>query len=345
MNLKYLPQDPILVTGANGFIGSALCRRLVSNGCKVRAFILQGTDAGELTHMNVELVRGDICKPHTLTRAFENIKTVFHLAALAVDWAPWDRFMKINSGGTWNVLEAARDAGVDRFVLMSSLVVHPFTGHVNSDETTPVGNTTNGYCMSKIVAESMTRLAQGRGWFDTTIIRPGAVIFGPGDTTAFVHLAPALKKGFMPLVGGGDSLMCYSYVGNLTSGMILAAANRDAAGQTYNINDDAMISWRDFLFETSRILGVRTKFISIPTPLANGAAWTVEKIWKTAGIKSTPLLHRYRVGLVARDFHFSCNKAKTQLGYIPVVGLRDGLERMVGWYRKWMISHGGSQDS
>lgn len=342
MVLDFLPRSPVLVTGANGFIGTALCEALISKGCEVRAFILRGTEGQVLGKMGVDVFEGDVSKPQTLGPALDGARTVFHLAALAVDWAPWEKFMSTNAGGTWNVIEAARDARIDRFVLMSSLVVHPFTGHLNADESRAIGNRTNGYCMSKIVAESMTRLAQSRGWFDTTIIRPGAIIFGPGDTTAFVHLAPALESGIMPLVGSGSSVTCYSYIDNLIDGLLLVGGSDKAAGQTFNLNDDAMISWKDYLAATSRALGVKTRFFSIPVGLATSAAWTVEKAWKAARIKKAPFVHRYRVGLVTNDFHFSCEKAKNELGYKPKVGMEDGLKNTVQWYRRWQAINDGS---
>ncbi len=340
MDAEVLPESPVLVTGANGFIGSALCKALVESGCEVRALILEGTDPGVLLQLGVKIIEGDVCKTQSLPPAFEKVRTVYHLAALAVDWAPWESFMSINAGGTWNVIEAARDSGVSRFVLMSSLVVHPFVGYRNADENTQLGNRSNGYCMSKIVAEVMTREAKRHNWFQTSIVRPGAIIFGPGDTTAFVHVAPALEKGMMPLVGNGGAVTCYSYVDNLIDGLLLVGGSDKAAGQTFNINDDAMISWRDYLSATSRALGVKTRFLSIPTGLATYAAWFMEKAWKAARHKNAPIVHRYRVGMVAKDFHFSCEKAKRELGYKPKVGLEAGLRNTVEWYRQWQAENG-----
>ncbi len=325
----------VLVTGANGFIGSALSEALVEAGCEVQGLILEGTDPGPLTRLGVPVFAGDICKPESLVEPLRGVETVFHLAALAKDWGPWALFMAINADGTRNVLEAARDAGITRFVHMSSLAIHAFSGHVDADESTVAGNDINGYCTSKIVAESMVQRARTLGWFETTIIRPGAIIVGPGDTTAFIHLAPVLEKGGLPLAGEGSQLTCYSYVQNLTEGMILAAVRPEGAGQTFILTDDRMITIRAYLTAVCDALGAPANFRSVPVWLAEAAGWTLEALWKLARRPEPPPIHRYRVGIVARDFHFSCSKAKRVLGYRPRVALAEGLERTVEWYRQW----------
>lgn len=335
MSDRSLPASPVLVTGANGFIGAALAKALVEAGADVRGLILEGTDPGPLQRLGVPFFAGDICRPETLRTPLDGVRTVFHLAALATDWAPFARFMAVIADGTQNVLQAAHQARVERFVHMSSLAIHAFRGHLQADERTPAGNDVNGYCVAKTVAESMVRRAQALGWFQATIIRPGAVIFGPGDTTAFVHLAPALERGGFPLVGAGRAVTCYSFVDNLTDGMILAAASPQGAGQVFILTDDQAISWRSYLTAICQALGVPARFVNVPVWLAEASGWALEAAWRLARRSSAPVVHRYRVGLVARDFHFSSAKAKRLLGYQPRVGLQAGLDRTVAWYRQW----------
>jgi nucleoside-diphosphate-sugar epimerase len=256
-----------------------------------------------------------------------------HLAALARDWGRRSLFMAINASGTRNVLDAAAAAGVQRFIHMSSLAIHSFSGHHDADESTPADNHINGYCSSKIAAEKMVRDTQAEGKLETTIIRPGAIIHGPGDTTAFSLLAAFLEKNRMMLVSGGRQLTCYSYAENLARGMILAAASREGIGETFILTDDLRITMREYVTAVYHALGLPAEFISVPAPLARVAGWTLEMLWKLAGAKNPPVVHRYRVGLVARDFHFSCEKAKRVLGYYPEISFEEGLDRTAGWYR------------
>jgi nucleoside-diphosphate-sugar epimerase len=310
-----------------------LCRALVDAGCEVRGLDLPGSSTKVLDEIEVPFFGGDICKPDSLIEVFSGVKTVFHLAALAKDWGKRKIFMAINTGGTKNVLDAACSAGVKRFIHMSSLAVHSFSGHVDADENTPSDNHINGYCSSKIAADALTRQYQAAGKLETTIIRPGAIIHGPGDTTAFIHLAPYLEKNKMLLVGGGAQLTCFSYSENLVKGMILAAAHPAAVGQTIIITDDLKISLRELMTAICKALGVPAKFGSVPTPVARTAGWFLELLWKLGRAKTPPLVHRYRVGLVAKDFHFSCEKAKRMLGYSPEIPLEEGLRRTAEWYQ------------
>ncbi|HUU01983.1 MAG TPA: NAD-dependent epimerase/dehydratase family protein [Myxococcota bacterium] len=332
MNVPGPPKSPVLVTGAGGFIGSTLCRALVEAGCEVRGLDLPGTGSRGLEKIGVRLFEGDICRPDSLAEPFTGVATVFHLAALARDWGKRSLFMAINAGGTKNALDAAAAAGVRRFAHMSSLAIHSFSGHHDADESTPAGNHINGYCSSKIAAEKIVQDAQAAGKFETTIIRPGAIIHGPGDTTAFTQLAAFLEKSKMMLVGGGCQLTCYSYAENLVRGMIMAAASPAGAGETFILTDDLRISVRDYMTAVCRALGLPAEFTSIPAPLARAGGWTFEMLWKLAGAKNPPIVHRYRVGLVARDFHFCCEKAKRVLGYSPKIPFEEGLASTARWY-------------
>jgi nucleoside-diphosphate-sugar epimerase len=330
---KVAPPSPVLVTGANGFIGSALCRALREAGCDVRGLILQGTDAGVLGRMGVLYAQADICRPETLGEPLAGIRTVFHLAALARDWGPKRTFMRVNADGTRNVLEAAAGAGVRRFVHMSSLAVHRFSGHVDADESTPAQNRINGYCAAKIVAEGHVREYQSQGCLETTIIRPGAFIHGPGDTTVFVHLVPYLEGGKMMLLNRGRQLTCYSYVENLVEGMVLAASRPEAVGETFILTDDIKITIRELMEAMCAALEISPEFGSAPVWLARPVGWILEMLWKLARRPEPPPVHRYRANFAAKDFHFSCAKAKKVLGYRPSVPLQEGLRRTVEWYR------------
>ena len=327
------PPSPVLVTGANGFIGSALCRALQQAGCEVRGLILRGTDAGVLERMGVRYTAADICDPATLGEPLSGIQTVFHLAALARDWGPWKLFMQVNADGARNMLEAAAGAGVKRFVHMSTLAIHKFSGHVDADESTPAANRINGYCAAKIVAEQHVKEFQEAGRLETTIIRPGAFIHGPGDTTVFIHLVPYLEQGKLMLINRGRQLTCYSYVENLVGGMVLAASRPEAVGETFILTDDIKITIRELMEAVCAALEIPPKFGSSPAWLALPVGWILEKLWKLARRPEAPPAHRYRVNFAARDFHFTCAKAKKVLGYQPAVSLEEGLSRAVEWYR------------
>jgi nucleoside-diphosphate-sugar epimerase len=327
--------SPVLVTGANGFIGSELCRVLRARGCEVRGLALSGTPVDRLRELGVEVFWGDVCDPTTLGAPCAGARVVFHLAALARDWGRYDDFMRINAGGTANMLEAARRGGARRFVHMSSLAVHRFCGYREADENVPADNIAFGYCASKVEAEGLVRAAHRRGEMETTIIRPGAIIHGPGDTTSFIHLAPAIERGGLPLVDGGRPMTCFSYSENLAEGMILAAFSPAGAGETFVLADDVRLTIREHVETVARELGVGGNFRSVPVWAARAAAWIVDGIFRAAGAREAPPIHRYRVGLVAKDFHFISAKAKARLGFAPRVPYEEAIRQTVAWYRTW----------
>jgi nucleoside-diphosphate-sugar epimerase len=320
-----------LVTGANGFIGSHLVRRLLAEGVEVHALTHRSAD--NLSGLACRVFRGDVNQPQSLPAAFAGVDLVFHLAARATDWGPRREFFRVNVEGTRAALVAAREAGCRRFVLLSSLAVHRFTGHLDADEDTPADQARYAYGASKAAAEELVRAAQREGRLETTILRPGVVVHGPGDTTAFVHMAPVLMRGRWPHVGRGRFVFCYSYVENLVDGVALAGLRPEGAGRTLNITDDIRPTWAEYIEALQRLLGNRRGSISFPVPVARAAGWSAEMLFRLLRTKNPPPITDYRTALVSRDFHFSCARAKEILGYRPRVPFEEGLRRMVEWYR------------
>jgi nucleoside-diphosphate-sugar epimerase len=322
----------VLVTGAGGFIGSMLAKRLVANGHEVRCLVHRARE--RLLQLNATLVQGDVVIPETLKPAMEGVDIVFHLAARASDWGSRELFMHINAGGTQQVLDAAIAAGVKRFVLLSSLAVHRFIGYVDADETAPADQDRYPYGASKVAAERAVIAARDAGRIATTIVRPGLVIHGPEDTTSFIYMAPLLKKGSWIHVGGGKPLMCYSYVENLADGLILAGTLAQGANETFVITDDLRMTWTAYISTLMKVFQVKEKSFSIPVPIARAAGITTEMLFRLIRARNPPAITDYRTALVSRDFHFSCEKAKRVLKYSPRVPFEEGLRRTVEWYRQ-----------
>jgi nucleoside-diphosphate-sugar epimerase len=247
-----------LVTGANGFIGSNLSKVLCGRGWDVRGLVLKGTPEDFLEGTAVKIVYGDILRPDSLAEASRRVDVVFHLAALAADWGPAEKFFLLNARGTRNMLEASAAGGARRFVLMSSLAVHRYGGHSRSDENAPLDCPEDfPYGRSKIEAEEAVREFHDAGRIEGVIVRPGLFPFGPNDTTSFCRLARALERGLFAYVGGGRSRLTTAYVENLCAGVELAGREKNAAGQTYVIGDDEPVSWRRLIELFCRELGYR----------------------------------------------------------------------------------------
>jgi nucleoside-diphosphate-sugar epimerase len=322
----------VLVTGANGFIGSHVAERLLRAGHDVRGLVRPTSDLSFLDGMKVELARGDVTDAASLVPAVQGAEVVVHVAGLASDWGEEDRFFAVNLEGTRHVAEAARAAGARRLVHLSSTAIHGFAGRRDMNEETPLADTPFAYCRSKRAAEEWLREYSKTSGLEAAIVRPGNV-FGPRDHTFIEKYAEALEKGKGGYVGGGASWTCPTYVENLADAIVKACFEPRAAGEVCIVTDGLPISWREFTERLADELGVERPKLSIPFWLGYTVAATMEAAYALVRSSSSPLLTRYRISNGGRDYHFSNEKARRVLGWSPAVPFDEAMRRTVAWYR------------
>ena len=315
-----------LVSGAHGFIGSHLVENLLHHDHTVRALVSPWgkTDnlAGVLDHPRLELCRADITESNSLTGTCDGIEVIVHGAARVADWGRWQEFYRSNVGGTENLITEAIRQSVKRFVLVSSVAVHRFTGFSNANpRSLPRDNTKNPYARSKILAEDLL-MASSIEW---TIVRPGLWPFGPRDPN-FIRVAAALKGGRLPYVGKGHHLINTAFILNLVEGLRLAAIRPEAARKVYVIADEGAPSWSQLFTALAELLGVPPPHLKLSPTLVNLAAALAESLWALTAPGVEPPLTRYRALLMQSDIHFSLEDAKLELGYQPTSSWRQGLE-------------------
>ena len=322
-----------LVTGANGFVGASLCRRLIERGDEVRGLVRKTSDCSLLHGLPVKHVVGSLDEISVLKKAVEGVDLVYHVAAAVSDWGSREYFQKGNVEGTRNILEASIEAGVKRFVFISSIAVHSFIGGQDMDENAPQLPTPFPYCQTKREAEALVMAVHKLHQIEVTIVRPGDV-FGPGDRTSLLKMAEYLEKGKMAYVGGGRTLAAFTYVENLNEGLVLAGIVDKAAGETYVITDGSHRTWRDYFEKLTQALDLPQPKISIHPALAYPAAWILEWIYRLFRVSSRPPITRYLIAHVRKDFHFGIQKAGRELGYVPAIGFDEAIRRTAAWYRQ-----------
>ena len=319
-----------LITGVNGFIGSHIARRILKEGNKVRGLVRKTSNLDYLKDLDIELVYGDVTAPGTLGDALKGVDRVIHAAGIASDWGPHRDFYRVNYQGTLNVARAAVEAGVKRFVYISSAAIHGF-GFRSIDENHAKGKKLIVYAETKKNAEEWLFEFSRTVPMEVTALRPGNV-YGPDDHTFIDKYLDALCTGKIAYVGRGKSLTCPVYIDNVVEGIWLGCRAKEAVGEAFFLTDGLEITWREFTEKLADALGVKRPTFSIPFGVGIAAALILEGIYTLFPLKGDPAITRYRVRNGGLDYHFSIEKARRLLNYTPLVPLDEAVKRTAEWY-------------
>jgi predicted dehydrogenase/nucleoside-diphosphate-sugar epimerase len=246
----------VLITGASGFIGcrSAEVLRL-GEGWEVRGLVHRPTSAARLARLPVEMTLGDLKSPEDMARAVAGCDAVVH-CAIGTAYGQRREIFAVTVGGTRNLVEAARRAGVKRFVHLSSIAVHGLNVQGVMDENTPVAPTSgDDYSQSKAAAEAAARTATRAG-LPVVILRPGNV-YGPFSKTFSVRPIQYLAKGQLVLAGSEETPSNTVYVDNLVHAIVrgLEAPADQVCGQVFTISDGDELTWGEFYGYFAREIG------------------------------------------------------------------------------------------
>ncbi len=320
---------PALVTGATGFIGRRLVRRLVAGGEPVRALVLPGEAAEALeSDPAVEVVRGDVTDAAAVAGAVRGCHRVYHLAAVVGDWGDEATFEAVNVGGTRNVLDAAEAAGTERVLLVSSIVVYGWGMHTGvCAEDAPREYGVSPYSRTKRASEQLALDYHALGRVPVTVVRPGNV-FGVGSDVWVDQLLEVVRAGRAMLIDGGDGDAVLAHVDNVVDVIVRAAASDAAAGRVYNANDGAGVSWREYVSDLAQLAGVKPPRRSVPAAAALALAAAMERTWRVLGRAGRPLLTREAVTLLASRAPVPVDRARQELGHQPLVTYDDAIHEI-----------------
>jgi len=293
----------ILVSGGTGVMGSRLVRGLVEAGHTVRALTLPNDPfINRLEGVECEIFYGDISAGNSLNGAFDNVDTVYHLAAIIIAQDP-RLFDKINIQGTKNMINGARTAKVRHFILVSSAsVIYP--------RTTP-------YSLSKRECERIVQTQKEMYW---TIIRPTLVYERNGGQEFMMFFNYLLKYPIVPFIGKGQSLKNPVDVDDLMKGFLAVAGNKKSYGKIYNFSGGEEISIWDFAHLLLEHHEKRKIIIPIPVWLCKLFASIMEATMKQ------PLLTWNIIAGISQDANLDHSLAKSDIGYNPI-GIREGLQK------------------
>lgn len=322
----------VLVTGASGFIGRRLVRRLRSDGRAVRALVLPGEDiagVGELA--DCEIARGDVSDRGAMRAAVAGCDRVYHLAAVVGDWGDEARFERVNVDGTRYLLEAATAAGCERFLMVSSIVVYGSRMRTAvCDEDSPREHGVGPYSRTKRASEEVALDYHGFGRVPVTIVRPGNV-YGAGSDVWVDSLLGVIRAGQALLIDGGAGDAVLAHVDNVVDVIARAADCAGAAGRIYNANDGSGVTWRAYLNDLAALIDAPAPTRSVPVPLAWTLALGFENTWRALRRTGRPLLTREAVTLLASREPVPVERARRELGYHPIVSYADAMAEIAAY--------------
>jgi nucleoside-diphosphate-sugar epimerase len=317
-----------LVTGANGFLGTWLCRALRQGGHEVRALVRPAGDPGALPGLGVELAGGDVTDPGSLPAAVRGCDVVFHLAGIRR--APRrEDFLRVNAEGTRLLLEAcvAHAPGLSRFVLCGSLAsVGPSaTPRREEDGFSP----REWYGESKAEAERLTLAFGDR--LPVTIARPPRIT-GPGDKENLLFFKIA-RKGIHLAFGHQERPLSWVDVEDCARGMVLLAERPEAVGEAFFLASPELTSVEGLQREVARALGVTTRIVNVPPAVLRGIGSLADVASKLLG-RHLPINRKLAEQVLAPGWVCDPGKARRVLGFETRVGLRESVRRSAEWYRE-----------
>ncbi len=324
--------ENILVTGANGFIGSNLVKRLVENGNTVTSMVRKTSDLTFLERIDTQIIYGDINDTVSLEKAVQGIDKVYHVAGLAADWGPYEIFEKINLQGTKNIANIAYKNNIKKLIYISTVAFHGF-GKTNMTEESEVSKNLIPYSKTKYLAEKWLWKFSNETGMPVTAVRPGNV-YGINDRTFISKYIDALLQGKFMEVNKGKSKTCPVYIENLIDIITLTGNEEKANGQAFIATDGLDIDWHTFNTKLADALKIKLPKASIPYSIAMPVARIYYGIHKTLGIKSEPFLTPYRINNGGKDYHFSIQKLNKYFDYKPKIDIDEAMHRTVKWYNE-----------
>jgi nucleoside-diphosphate-sugar epimerase len=318
----------VLVTGANGFLGSHVAEKLLAEGHDLRLLLRKTSDTQFIEGLPYERAEGDMRSPEALERAVAGVEGVVHCAGLtsARNDAEFDA---VNAEGTRVLADAAARAGVQRFVYISSLAAQgPSEDGAFHDAMEVPPKPKSPYGRSKLAGEE--HVLRHRGDMAVSSLRC-PVIYGPRDR-ALLPFYRLVKMRIMPLYGDGQNQIAWVHVDDAAAAVACMLAGA-ATGRVYNISDGGRHTWRKLGTMLGDAIGHKPLMVPVPGPLF-GVAGLAGSAAQAVVRKPLPL-HRHRVAEFAQRY-WVCGheRISRELGWEPAYAPDEGIRQTTAWYRE-----------
>ena len=311
--------NKVLITGANGFIGNTLMRYYKQQGTAVIGVDLHGN--GD------DIIQGDIANPETISHLLEQCDVIVHTAALVSNAMKDSDMWRVNVLATRNLIAAAKQHKVRRFVQISSIVAYGNTAQGELDEDYPVHADGGSYVLTKLASEHAVLAAQASGGIEVVILRPGDV-YGPGSRPWIIAPLEAIAKNQFMLPAKGEGFFRPIYVDDLIRGIDLAVRHPAAAGEIFNLSCEGYITTKEYFASHYQWLGKKGPML-VSTKVALAVSAIASKVADLVGNlnEASPAT----VAQLATKSWFSIKKAERILGWKPEISFEEGIKRSHQW--------------
>jgi nucleoside-diphosphate-sugar epimerase len=315
----------VFVSGGSGFVGGHVIEALVARGDEVRAMARSDRSVAVVEGFGATAVRcslDDVDGSH-----LAECDAVVHSAAFVEEWGTRAQFVAGNVDGTRRMLDAAKSAGVRRFIHIGTEAVL-FDGHdlIDIDESQPYPSRQRFlYSETKAEAERLVLAADGSG-MTALSLRP-RLIWGPRDATVLPAILRMHAAGSFAWIDHGKRLTSTTHVRNLARAIELALEG-GRGGKAYFVLDDGTRSIREFLSALAATQGVELGSRSVPSWLAKPTAALIEGTWRLLGVRRTPPMTHFAVSMMSSTITIRDDRARKELGYAPVVSVDQGLAEL-----------------
>ena len=314
----------IFITGASGFVGGHVTEAL-SPHHEVLAMARSEESARLVTGFGARPVKCSLGAVEASHLA--GCDAIIHCAAFVEEWGTREQFWQGNVEGTSQLLAAAKEAGVKRFIHIGTEAAL-FDGHdlINIDETLPYP-AKQRFLYSETKAEAERRvLAANSPSFATLSLRP-RLVWGPRDTSVLPAVLRMHREGSWSWLSRGQALTSTTHIKNLVAA-IEAALTKGRGGEAYFIADEGQRSIKEFIGALAKTQGVELPERSLPGGVARGIAEVVEGAWRLFRVKRTPPMTRFAISMMSSTVTVNTTKAKRELGYAPLISVAEGLAEM-----------------
>lgn len=316
-----LGMKKILITGATGFVGSNLIKRLLREDVRLTATVLAGEDVGFLPPEVELVVAAPLSESSDYSAALQGVDAVIHLAARVhimddTSADPLDEFRKVNVAGTMKLACDAVKAGVKRFVYVSSIKVN---GEESDTPYTPNSppNPSDPYGVSKWEAEQGLRKIEAETGLEMVVVRP-TLVYGPGVKANFLNMMKVVQRGIPLPFARITNKRSLIYIGNLVDALFECAVHPAASGQTYLVSDGDDVSTPELIRRTAAALGGSARLFPVPTPLIRLAGVVTGK--------------HAAVNRLLGSLQVECVKIRRELAWSPPYTMEQGLRETAKWF-------------